>query len=53
MNVHLFVSIKNIFAHFFYNCTSLENYNSVKDCSNYVRMIKNHENHKFCKFGLM
>ena len=31
-----FVTIKNIFAHVFYNYTSIEHRNSVEDCSNYV-----------------
>ena len=45
---NMFVTIKNNFAHVFYNYRSIENRNSVKDCSNYARMLKkNHKNHKF------
>ena len=50
---NIFVTIKNIFEHIFYNSASIENHNSVKDFSNYVRIIKkNHENHKFVRLAL-
>ena len=52
LNEQYIVTLKNIFAHVSYNCTSIENRNSVKDYSNYGRMIKkNHENHKFISLG--
>ena len=45
--INIFVTIENIIADVFYNSTSIENLNFVKDCSNYARMIKKNENHKF------
>ena len=51
---NIFVTLKNIFAHVFYNCKSIENRIFVKDCSNYARMLKknHHENHKFVNLAL-
>ena len=44
---NIFVTLENIIADVFYNSTSIETHNVVKGCSNYVRMIKKQENHKF------
>ena len=44
---NIFVTINNISAHIFFGSTTIKNYNSVKDCSNYVRMINKDENYKF------
>ena len=48
---NIFVTDENIIADVFYNSTSIENPNYVKDWSNYEFFFKNHENHKFVSFA--
>ena len=37
---NIFVTLKNVCADGFDNCSFIENHKSVKDYGNYVRMIK-------------